>query len=70
MAQRCWRLTWPTRSDRLLNEESQFAHIQGKDGTEVELRAKGEGAWSCGENGGNDGDEDALEAIEESEIRA
>lgn len=67
MAQRCWRLTWPTRSDRLLNAQPQVAHMHGKD---CVGRAKGEGAWSDGENGGREGEEEAVEGTEGSERRA
>lgn len=69
MGERCWRLTWPARSDRLLNMEPQLAHMQGKDGVGVDRETNGEEAWSRGENGESKG-EDEAEEIEESEMRA
>ena len=60
MAQRCWRLTWPTRPDRVLKTELQSAHMQLK-GLEVDCIGNGEGEWRWGENAGRDGEEEALE---------
>lgn len=60
---RCSRLTWPMRSDKVPKTERQFAHMQLKDGTEVE---RGEEGRRCGEKDARDGEEEALERSEKS----